>query len=62
MVKYYFALILIQIKFKDYGGWSIEVSAVLMVHTIKATSFAWCYADGNKPDEKLSTGILLNPK
>ena len=36
------------------------ISAVLMIHTIKATSFAWCYADGNKSDEELSVGSFLN--
>jgi len=38
----------------DFGGWQVGIVAALMVTAIKASSFAWCYADGGKDDDELS--------
>jgi lysophospholipid acyltransferase len=38
----------------NYGGWSVDISIVLMMNVAKFTSLAWCYKDGAEPREKLS--------
>ena len=42
----------------DFGGWKLDISTIVMMYTCKYTSFAFCYEDGGKPDEKLSQGTL----
>lgn len=44
----------------DYGGWKLDITTVLMMYTCKYTSFAFCFADGGKPDEKLSQGSFFS--
>ena len=46
-------------QYVDYGGWKLDISTIVMMYTCKYTSFAFCYEDGGKPDEKLSQGIFL---
>jgi len=38
----------------DWAGFSIEITAVLMIYTCKSTAFAYCYQDGAKKDSELS--------
>ncbi|KAM3147373.1 hypothetical protein pb186bvf_000624 [Paramecium bursaria] len=37
----------------DYGGWSLDITTILMINCAKWTSFAYCYQDGLKNDEDL---------
>ena len=46
-------------QYVDYGGWKLDISTIVMMYTCKYTSFAFCYEDGGKPDEKLSQGIFF---
>lgn len=38
----------------DYGGWSMDVSVILMMNTCKWTSFAWNVVDGLKEEKDLT--------
>lgn len=46
----------------DFGGWKLDISTILMMYTCKYTSFAFCYEDGGKPEERLSQGIFFSFK
>jgi len=50
----YLSLFHIWRMYIDWGGYSIEVTAVLMIFVCKCTSLAWCYKDGGADDSKLS--------
>lgn len=42
----------------DYGGWTMDVSLIMMMTITKFTSFAFCYSDGNKDEQKLTKFTL----
>lgn len=39
----------------DYGGWTLDVSTILMGNVCKYSLFAFSYQDGAKTDEQLKT-------
>jgi lysophospholipid acyltransferase len=39
----------------DYGGWTLDVSTILMGNVCKYSLFAFAYQDGGSSDEKLTT-------
>lgn len=41
-------------QYYDYGGWKMDVSTILMMDTVKWTSFAMGVADGMVDESKLS--------
>ena len=49
-------------QYVDFGGWKLDITTIMMMYTCKYTSFAYCYQDGGKPEEKLSQGIVIFDK
>jgi lysophospholipid acyltransferase len=42
----------------DYGGWTMDVSLIMMMTLTKFTSFAFCYSDGGKDEQSLTKFTL----
>ena len=39
----------------NYGGWTLDVSTIIMGNVCKYSLFAYSYEDGGKSDEQLKT-------
>ncbi|CAD8184844.1 unnamed protein product [Paramecium octaurelia] len=42
-------------QYTDYGGWKLDITTILMMNTVKWTSFAYNFEDGLRKDEELNS-------
>ena len=38
----------------DYGGWTLDITTILMMAICKFTSFGYCIEDGRKDEKELT--------